>query len=96
MSHSFNYEDLHKLANNDALDNHPDFAKVWRDLERDTLLVTITDDFVWFPESYEFLGHIGQARRAFHLLAVNELVAKERYPQSRVRVAAGSAWFAAS
>lgn len=88
MSHNFKFADLNKLADSDALENHPSFAKVWRDLERNTLLVTVTDDFAWFPESYEFLGYIHQAQQAYHKIVMNQSTETERYAQPMVSLAA--------
>ena len=86
MPHNFKLEDLQRLASNDVLSDHPDFAKVWRDLDRNVLLVTTTDDFCWFPERYEFLGHIRQARQAYETFVANELAAVERFPAPVVRI----------
>lgn len=88
MSHNFKFADLKKLADNDALENHPHFAKVWRDLECNTLLVTITDDFAWFPESYEFLGYIHQAQQAYQKIVMNPSTETERYPSPAVSLKA--------
>lgn len=74
MSHHFTPEDLHKLAQNDALECHPGYAKVWREQCSGVLVVTLVDDFCWFPEHYEFLGYIEQARVAYQALTAAEPV----------------------
>ncbi|HOA23789.1 MAG TPA: hypothetical protein PK801_00065 [Aggregatilineales bacterium] len=69
MSHNFTWKDLERLAENDALEQHPAYAKVWRERRSGALIVTLVDDFFWFPDSYTFLGYIEQARRAHQALA---------------------------
>lgn len=96
MTHNFKVEDLHRLVENNVLDTQPDYAKVWRDLDRGSLLVTVSDDFVWFPEHYEFLGYVQQARTAHAAKVAYRLAQTERYPAPRVRVAAPVETFSAS
>lgn len=96
MIHNFKAEDLQRLVENSVLDNHPAYAKVWRDLDSGSLIVTVTDDFAWFPEHYEFLGYMHQAQAAHAARIAYQLAESERYPAPRVRIAAAVESFSAS
>ncbi|HMN10691.1 MAG TPA: hypothetical protein PKD55_00025 [Bellilinea sp.] len=45
-----------------VLEDHPDHAKVWRDVQRNCILVTVRDDFAFWPDRYEFVGYVGDLK----------------------------------
>jgi hypothetical protein len=61
---SFTTRDLNTLMANSVLDTHPPESKIWRDLERDVLLVAETSGSSPYDKSsrYHYLGRVADAQ----------------------------------
>jgi hypothetical protein len=61
---NFTTRDLNTLMANSVLDTHPPESKIWRDLERNVLLVAETSDGSPYDASsrYHYLGRVAEAQ----------------------------------
>lgn len=61
---SFTTRDLNTLMANSVLDTHPPESKIWRDLERDVLLVAEASGSTPYDASsrYHYLGRVAEAQ----------------------------------
>jgi hypothetical protein len=61
---NFTTHDLNTLMANSVLDTHPPESKIWRDLERNVLLVAEASGSSPYDASsrYHYLGRVGEAQ----------------------------------
>jgi hypothetical protein len=61
---NFTTRDLNTLMANSVLDTHPPESKIWRDLERNVLLVAEASDGSPYDASsrYHYLGRVAEAQ----------------------------------